>query len=71
VDINAKNVASAWGAELSEKLNLAKEDMADDLIFNEIIWKSVKGAKSVMPAPVRAAFFVPVTMKRDDDDDDD
>jgi hypothetical protein len=24
--------------------------------LNEIIWKSVKGAQSVMPPPVRAAF---------------
>ena len=31
------------GRTLSEKLNLAKEDAADDLLFNEIIWKSVKG----------------------------
>ena len=56
---------------MSEKLNLAKEDQADDLIFNEIIWKSVKGADSRMPPPVRAAFFVPIGPKKHDDDDDD
>jgi hypothetical protein len=28
-----------------------------------VIWKSVKGAKSIMPAPVRAAFFLPVKAK--------
>jgi len=25
-----------------------------------VIWKSVNGANSKMPAPVRAAFFLPV-----------
>jgi hypothetical protein len=38
--------------------DLSKEDAADDLAFNEVIWRSVKGAESPMPAPVRAAFFL-------------
>jgi hypothetical protein len=59
VDLNAKNLRTAWGAEQSQKLNLEVEDRADDLVFNEIIWKSVKGAASPMPAPVRAAFVMP------------
>ncbi len=65
VDLKATNKPEAFGAALSEKLDLAKEDQADDILFNEIIWKSVKGANSRMPAPVRAAFFVPVKAKRD------
>ena len=40
-------------------MNLAKEDQEDDLLFNEIIWKSVKGKNSPMPPPVRAAFVIP------------
>ena len=67
VDLEAKNVASAWGAEVSEKLELAVEDAADDLILNEIVWKSVKGPDSTMPAPVRAAFVF-VAEPEDDDD---
>jgi DNA-binding beta-propeller fold protein YncE len=70
IDITETNQPGAWGAAQSEKLDLAKEDQADDLIFNEIIWKSVKGADSPMPAPVRAAFFVNVKPKKDKDDDD-
>ena len=58
-DLKAVNKPEAFGAAISEKLDLAKEDQADDLVFNEIIWRSVRGAKSKMPAPVRAAFFVP------------
>ena len=58
VDLNEKNTAEAWGAKKSLALNLEIEDAADDLVFNEIIWKSVKGPRSVMPAPVRGAFFL-------------
>jgi hypothetical protein len=58
-DLNAKTKRDAWGAAASEKLDLDVEDAADDLLLNEIIWRSVRGAKSRMPAPVRAGFFVP------------
>jgi hypothetical protein len=68
-DLNAKNTQAAWGAELSEKFNLAKEDAADDILFNEVIWRSVKGPNSPMPPPVRAAWVFPHVEKDDDDDD--
>lgn len=71
VDIEAKNVAGAWGQDWSQRANFEKEDAVDDLKFNEVIWKSVRGAKSRVPAPVRAAFFLPRKEKKDDDDDDD
>jgi YVTN family beta-propeller protein len=70
VDINERNLSTAWGAEKSLKLNLEKEDQADDLVFNEIIWKSVKGATSPMPAPVRAAFVFPAESEEEEDEDD-
>ncbi|MGL4420588.1 MAG: bifunctional YncE family protein/alkaline phosphatase family protein [Gemmataceae bacterium] len=62
-DLNARNQPGVFGAALSEKFDLTKEDAADDLLFNEVIWRSVKGANSRMPAPVRAAFFLPVKAK--------
>lgn len=68
VDLKETNLASAWGAKQSAEFNLEMEDAADDLLFNEVIWRSVKGANSAMPPPVRAAFVFPHT-KRDDDDD--
>ena len=58
IDLNEKNVVGAWGAEWCETPDLTrKEDAVDDLIFNDIIWRSVKGHHSPVPAPIRAAFF--------------
>ncbi|HYW83609.1 MAG TPA: phosphoesterase, partial [Spirochaetia bacterium] len=59
VDINAKNAVRAPMAELSGRLDLEIEDRADDLLFNEIIWKAVRGVDSPMPPPVHAAFVMP------------
>jgi len=56
VDLTATNKATAWGAQRSEELDLTKEDAADDLLLGDIVWRSVRGAQSPMPAPVRAAF---------------
>ena len=58
-DLNEKNRATAWGAKLSETFDVSREDLADDLLFNEVIWRSVRGGDCPMPAPVRAAFVFP------------
>ena len=58
---------AAWGANLSEKFDLTKEDAVDDLLFNEVIWRSVKGPNSPMPAPVRAAWVFPHDKDNDKD----
>lgn len=68
-DLEEKNVKTAWGAKASQRMNFAREDAADDLKLNEIIWKSVKGADSAMPAPRRAAFVFTSKKKADKDDD--
>jgi DNA-binding beta-propeller fold protein YncE len=59
VSVTQLNKTDAWGAQLSMQFDLSTEDLADDLLFNEVIWRSVKGPSSPMPAPVRAAFFIP------------
>jgi len=66
-DLNEVNTKLAWGAAQSRKLNFRKEDAADDLILNEIIWRSVRGPSSKMPAPIRAAFVFAGPADRDDD----
>ena len=66
VDLNDKNKKTAWGSEKSKKMNFSKEDAADDLLLNEVIWRSVRGPREPMPAPTRAAF---VFAHQGDDDD--
>lgn len=67
VPTDEKNTKLAWGAKESKKMNFAKEDAADDLLLNEVIWRSVRGPDSPMPPPVRAAFFFAQAGGDDDD----
>lgn len=69
VDLKEVNKPGGFGAAWMEKQNFAKEDTLDDILFNEIIWKAVRGAASPVPPPVRAAFYLPIKPKKDDDDD--
>jgi DNA-binding beta-propeller fold protein YncE len=65
VDLEAINGEHAWGGKLD--MNFAKEDAADDLLLNEVIWRSVRGENSAMPPPVRAGFVFTHQQDRDDD----
>jgi sugar lactone lactonase YvrE len=72
VPLDTVNLASAWGADVSEKLDFSKEDVADDLLLNEVVWRSVRGPHSKMPPPVRASFvFAPADDDEDEDEEDD
>jgi DNA-binding beta-propeller fold protein YncE len=69
VPLDERNAATAWGAEESLAMDFSKEDAADDLLLNEIVWRSVRGAASPMPAPRRSAFVLQEV--EDDEADDD
>ena len=66
VPLDEKNAANAWGAEASLAMNFTEADMTPEYELNEILWKSVRGADSPMPPPVRAGFIRVI----DDDDDE-
>jgi hypothetical protein len=66
VDLEEVNTRDSWGADISMNLYLEEEDATDDILLNDIVWRSVRGADSPMPPPVRAAFLRPM----EDDDDD-
>ena len=67
VSLTDRNTRLAWGSQQADRMDFTKEDAADDLLLNEMIWRSVRGTNSPMPAPRRAAFFLAHT-KTDDDD---
>jgi hypothetical protein len=66
MDLQATNDGSAWGGKM--KFNFAKEDENDDIKFNEVIWRSVRGADHPMPSPVHAGFVLSHADSKDDDD---
>ena len=61
----------ARAPQASLRMNLIEADLAPERELNEILWKSVRGADSVMPPPVRAAFVRPIADGDDDDEDED
>jgi len=67
IDINATNTGNEYGSAECDKLNFTKEDAVPDQLFNEILWKDIKGKNSIMPAPVRSAF---VRVVKNDNDED-
>ena len=67
VDLEKRNVVVNKSAARSAAFNLKEADAAPDLDLNEVVWKSVKGEDSVMPAPKRSAFVILEKKKHDDD----
>jgi hypothetical protein len=71
IDINQKNVAVNRNSKRSSLFNLTRPDDIDDLVFSEIVWQTVRGNNSIMPAPRRGAFVRLGKKEEGDDDDDD
>jgi hypothetical protein len=57
-DIHEMNMEENTISRLSDSFNLEVMDAAPDHLFSEVIWKTVKGLESEMPAPVRSAFIL-------------
>jgi len=71
VPLDETNRPDAPGAQASLQMNLIEADLAPERELNEIVWKSVRGRDSVMPAPVRAAFVRPIPDEDDDEAEED
>lgn len=56
IDLSDKNTAWNEMAKKSAGLDFTREDRIPDLLFNEILWKGIKGMDAKLPAPSRAAF---------------
>ncbi len=59
VDIQQMNSERAYGATDSLKMDFSEYDKTPMFALNEIVWKSVRGANSAMPLPVRRFHFRP------------
>ena len=70
VDLTARNRPDAWGAKLSATFDFSKEDAADDLLLNEVVWRSVRGPNSPMPAPVRASFVFASPLEDEEEEEE-
>jgi YVTN family beta-propeller protein len=70
VDLTARNAPDAWGAKLSATFDFSKEDAADDLLLNEVVWRSVRGPNSPMPAPVRASFVFASPLEDEEEEEE-
>ncbi len=57
-DLSEITKKTAWGVKETSTMDLSKEDAADDLLLNEVIWRNVRGADSPMPSPVRRAWVL-------------
>jgi YVTN family beta-propeller protein len=68
IDMNAKNTKDSYGAKQSSRMDFSQPDRAPEQALNEIVWKSIKGADSVMPPPVHR--FRPLVDVSDSDDDE-
>ncbi|MGD0650964.1 MAG: bifunctional YncE family protein/alkaline phosphatase family protein [Verrucomicrobiia bacterium] len=68
IDPDQHNTRASWGEKISRTMDFSKEDAADDLLLNEVIWRAVRGDDSSMPPPTRAGFvFIHDKSKADDD----
>jgi DNA-binding beta-propeller fold protein YncE len=70
VSLNDKNDWASPGAAASARMDFSAPDLAPDLELNQVVWQSVRGARSVMPPPRRTGFIRPIAGDDDDDDDD-
>ncbi|WP_353718943.1 beta-propeller fold lactonase family protein [Dyadobacter sp. 676] len=67
VDLDQKNMAVNTNSRRSDQFDLSVPDAIDDLVFSEIVWQTVRGEKSVMPAPRRGAF---VRLEKGEEEDE-
>jgi DNA-binding beta-propeller fold protein YncE len=68
VPIDERNVSSSFGARTSASMNFLQEDRAPERLLNEILWHSIKGARSEMPPPRRSVFVRSLSGVGGDDD---
>ncbi len=67
VNLNEMNIVVSTNSMKSSKMDFSKPDLINDLELSKIVWQSVKGLDSKMPAPKRSAFLRITDSDGDDD----
>jgi hypothetical protein len=57
VALDEKNDEHAFGAAASKQFDLADADRVPDTVMNEILWRSIRGAGTPLPAVVRSGWI--------------
>jgi len=71
VPTDEKNLPGSFGAAASLAMDFSVEDRAPEVLLNDIIWRSIRGASSPMPPPRRSVLVRPASGAAEADDDDD
>ena len=58
INLDERNRPGAYGGARSALMDFSQPDAAPERELNEIVWRSVRGEDSRMPAPVRSAFVM-------------
>jgi YVTN family beta-propeller protein len=58
INLDDRNTAVTPLSKQFDAFCFAKEDSVPDLLFNQLLWKAIKGETSEMPAPRRGAWVV-------------
>ena len=58
VNLDDRNALNTPLAREFDHFDFAGEDRVPDLLFNQLLWKAIKGEHSEMPAPKRSAFLI-------------
>src|SRR5581483_7371131 len=69
VSLEEQNLPTAFGAAASVRLDFSEADRTDEVLLNEILWRSTKGVGAPMPPPRRSIFVQPTGEARDEDDE--
>jgi hypothetical protein len=56
IDVTTRNTENAYGAKQSARMDWSDYDRINDDELNDILWHSIKGVETPMPAPVRRAL---------------
>jgi DNA-binding beta-propeller fold protein YncE/phospholipase C len=67
ITLTERNSRLSWGSSASQKMDFSKEDATDENLLNQIVWHSVRGPDTPMPAPRHAAFVFATNKDGDDD----